>query len=243
MQCGQGRATKTDDTELACDWINFDNGAETGLLRVKWSGTLAASGTQTLRVYPPVEANDSVAVGALFGSRNTYDAYWQGYWPLAADFNDRTSRVNHASATGSPTAGGISGHFGNATSFDGSTQYLKAIGPTSKPLTYMAWYYQDSNSSRAVLQQNDGTSSTDRWGLSTGAGGAGARIEARESDGTADASNSLYVVTEVWRHAVAVFKNATSRTSYLDSTPSTENTTSISATPDNDIGIGVGLGW
>lgn len=42
----KGRAAKNDGTELATDWINFNNIAHTGWLRVKWAGTLANSGSQ-----------------------------------------------------------------------------------------------------------------------------------------------------------------------------------------------------
>src|SRR6056297_96504 len=54
----KGRASKGDGTtELACDWIDFDDTAETGLLRVLWSGTLASTGTQEVRIYPPLSGN------------------------------------------------------------------------------------------------------------------------------------------------------------------------------------------
>jgi hypothetical protein len=90
----KGRAAKDDGTELACDWIDFDDTAETGWLRVLWSGTLATSGTQTLRIYPPVSGNSSNAASATYGSDNAYDSNWEGYWPLheaSGSAEDRTS--------------------------------------------------------------------------------------------------------------------------------------------------------
>ena len=57
----KGRAAKSDDTELATDWIDFNDSLETGWLRVKYTGTLSASGTQTIKIFPPVAANSSTA--------------------------------------------------------------------------------------------------------------------------------------------------------------------------------------
>lgn len=112
----KGRAAKDDGTELATDWIDFDDTAETGWLRVKWSGTLASTGTQTLRVYPPVSGNTSYAASDTYGSDNAYDADWVGYWPMH-DVNDRTANAYHGTAQGGVTVGGATGRVGNATRF------------------------------------------------------------------------------------------------------------------------------
>ena len=121
----KGRATKSDDTELACDWIDFDDTAETGWLRVKYSGTLAASGTQTLKVYPPKAANSSYAASDTYGSDNAYDDDWKCYLPLAEDFADRTSNGNNGTASGTITAGDSAGPDGlPAAGFSGSGDYL-----------------------------------------------------------------------------------------------------------------------
>jgi hypothetical protein len=85
----RGRAAKDDGTELACDWIDYDHTGQTGWLRVKWSGTLATTGTQILRVYPPVAANSVQLSNAAFGSDNAYDSDWREYLPLVADFSNR----------------------------------------------------------------------------------------------------------------------------------------------------------
>jgi len=100
----RGRAAKDDGTELACDWIDFDSVAETGWLRVKWSGTLASSGTQVLRVYPPNTANSPVGSGDALGSDNAYDADWRWYTPghdLVNRIDSSESMVRDASSTSS----------------------------------------------------------------------------------------------------------------------------------------------
>jgi hypothetical protein len=121
----RGRASKSDGTtELACDWIDFDNSEETGLLRVKFSGSLAASGTQTIRIYPPNTRNAAYSASDTYGSDNAYDSNTWGYYPLH-DGNDRTSNSRDLTAGGSLTFGGGTGLIGSATDFDGSDDYAE----------------------------------------------------------------------------------------------------------------------
>ena len=92
---GRGRAYKSDGTtELACDWIDLDNSNSTGLLRVKFSGSLASTGTQTIRIYPPNTGNSQYAADDTYGSDNAYDDSWESYLPTQSDFLDRTSNGN-----------------------------------------------------------------------------------------------------------------------------------------------------
>jgi hypothetical protein len=141
----KGRAAKSDGTELATDWIAFDNSAKTGWLRVKWTGTLAASGSQVLRIYPPNTANSSNAANATYGSDNAYDVSWKGYWPLHDQY-DRTSNSNDLTAAGGVSIGGSSsGPFGASTDFDGTDDYAyNSSGPTiansgTRPVTIILW--------------------------------------------------------------------------------------------------------
>ena len=138
----KGRAAKDDGTELPADWIDFDDVNETGWLRVKWSGTLASSGTQTVRIYPPVAANSSYAAGDTYGQDNAYDASWEGYWPLH-DGNDRTANGNDLTAGGGVTFGNAAGKVGDATDFElGSSQYATAgtTGLSASAGTVLGWH-------------------------------------------------------------------------------------------------------
>lgn len=120
----KGRAAKDDGTELACDWIDFNNngdGTGTGLLRVKWESTLATTGSQILRVYPPMDANAAVAAGDTYGSDAAYDLGYQCYIPDGLGV-DRTVNGNDFTAVGSPTVGGSAGPIGAATDLNGSSQ-------------------------------------------------------------------------------------------------------------------------
>ncbi len=92
----RGRAAKNDGTtELAADWIDFNSTAETGFLRVKWTGTLASTGTQIIRIYPPNTANTAYGASEPYGQYNAYPATDKGIYPVTGDsgttLTDRTS--------------------------------------------------------------------------------------------------------------------------------------------------------
>ncbi|PKL40760.1 MAG: hypothetical protein CVV44_03900 [Spirochaetae bacterium HGW-Spirochaetae-1] len=117
----RGRAAMGDGTELACDWIDFDNSGETGLLRVKWSGTLASSGTQQVRIYPPNTRNAAVSDSDTYGSDNAYDSYHGWYFPTPLD----ADRIAGVTATGYNTPSEVSGLIGSAVDFDdASSEYI-----------------------------------------------------------------------------------------------------------------------
>lgn len=136
----RGRAAKGDETELACAWIDFDAGAETGWLRVRWSGTLAASGVQQLRVYPPKAGNAAVSAGDPYGSGNAYDSALATY-PDATG-TDRTGNGLDWSGVGSPgTAAGV---VGESFTLNGSSQYFQRAASFLHGLgaaTFAAWLY------------------------------------------------------------------------------------------------------
>ena len=128
----KGRAYKDDGTtELAIDFLDFDDVGETGWARVKWSGTLATSGTQSVRIYPPNTANSTVLRTDTFGAYNAYDSIHTGYWPLMEDGNDRTVSQNHGTIQVGHTIGGATGQAGNATAFDGIDQFINIPHDTS----------------------------------------------------------------------------------------------------------------
>lgn len=69
----KGRVFLDDGTELASDWIAFDNSAETGEVWFKVPGSWAASSTVTVRIVPPLFNNDSYAADHVFGSQNVWE--------------------------------------------------------------------------------------------------------------------------------------------------------------------------
>lgn len=138
---GRGRASKNDGTtELACDFIDIDHTAKTGWLRVKWSGTLASTGTQKIRIFPPNTANTLYASADTYGSDNAYDAGWEGYYPVFGDtgtiLTDRTSHGEDGSLDPGVTISGDKLVFGADTQgvnlmaskpLDGGTEFTIII--------------------------------------------------------------------------------------------------------------------
>ena len=140
----KGRASKGDgSTEVACDWIDFDDSGESGWLRTMWSGSLAKSGIQNIRIYPPLTGNSIVAATAEFGQYNVYDANWIAYWPLT-DVNDRTDSQFTLTEAGSVPTGGGTGKVGAATHYDGSDdRHTSSATPGQSEATYLAWVNMD----------------------------------------------------------------------------------------------------
>lgn len=242
----RGRAAKGDGTELAVDWIDFDSVNETGWARVKWSGTLAASGSQVLRVYPPKAANAAVAAGAAYGRHAAYDAGVRGYWPDAGP-TDRTGNALNGTGSGI-TAGGQTGQVGSATAFSvaassqidfGSGNSLTDVSGLTE-FGVRAWF-RDSSAT-------GGGSSADRTILSNHAfPNYGFRASRwRDARLRFDLLNSGVVVTTtptvndgVWRHAW-MQKTLTALEVYLDGVllNSTAHTDPMPADLSNRMHIG-----
>jgi hypothetical protein len=142
----KGRASKGDGvTELACDWIDFDDTAETGLLRVLWSGTLASTGTQQVRIYPPQAANASYVATDTYGQYNAYDSNIKFYSPLGGG-TDRTLNGLSGSSGNGVVEGGNSSLIGESTYYDG-TQYFDFgdVVDTTEPITIRTLIYYDGS--------------------------------------------------------------------------------------------------
>jgi len=149
----KGRVTDGDGNELPSDWINFDDTAETGLLRVKMS--LLASGTQKIRVFPPLASRDSYTAGSAYGQHNAYDTLWAGYWPDGGE--DRTMNGVDGTGSGGITLGGVSGQFGDATDFDGTDDYITTTldGDYGEAgFTIMGWMNLDATGWQALISDD-----------------------------------------------------------------------------------------
>ena len=163
----KGRAAKdSDETELATDWIDFDDSAETGWLRVKWSGSLGTKASRTIRIYPPVSGNTSYAASDTYGSDNAYKSDYQIYYPDAGG-TDRTSNGNDAlSFVGGIVAGGATGETGAATEWDGVNDsiYIPHVLSGLTTATVMMRIYIDTDADSGLLW--DGNHGASRpWGM------------------------------------------------------------------------------
>lgn len=242
----KGRASKEDETELATDWIDFNDSLETGWLRVKYSGTLAASGVQDIRIYPPVAANSSNAPGATYGSDNAYDANWEGYWPDGGG-DDRTSNgldlTQHSITAGDSTGkvGRGTGYLGKGVSGDDYADV--AVSGVSEPITLMGWAKDDTSNHNDEdimgLADKDVTGKYHRM-IALGTENDGnSYVQAFTFDGsTAGASDQLTGDWTSWHHATAVFASGSSRSAYADATAPTANTDSRTVTGIDLLSVG-----
>lgn len=188
-------------TEMACDWIDFDNSGQTGFVRFYWA-SMPASGTNSVRVYPPNTGNASVAAGDTYGSDNAYRSDCEGDWPDGGG-TDRTANGNDGTGSGGITIGGAAGKIGKATDFDGSNDYV-TLGATGIPegssgqkLTVCYWAQFDAVSSDRLMAAY--ASASDGWRSRVEIGQSWFRTFGGNDGG---AGNSLSADGATWYHLV-----------------------------------------
>jgi len=228
---GDIRCTKGDGTtELATDLINwaYNAGAPTGHIRVKWSSTLAASGTQNVRVYAGYTPGTAVVYDAIetYGSDNAYDANWDAYWPLF-DVNDRTSNGNNLTNVGADS--GATGQVGDCHDFvAANSDYMEgSFGDIAAPLTIMVWVNRDNLTNRmrfAWLQESD--NDPDGWLMWGRESNEDLGFAALAATATVDGSVLGGTMSTGWDHCVGVARSATDRQAYIDKTSIGTNATS-----------------
>jgi hypothetical protein len=189
------RITKGDGTtELAYDLIDwvYNAGSPTGFIRVLWDGTLASSGTQTVRVWVGYSGTATAySANETYGSDNAYASSAWGYWPLSSDVNDRTSNGRDMTKSDAgQSIGGQSGKVGASTLFDdsGTADYLHTNATTHAwdiAFSSMGWFKVDdttqdhgyfgvdSGGTSALQCWYDDYASGDRVGVYTTEGGIG----------------------------------------------------------------------
>jgi hypothetical protein len=229
----RGRAAKSDGTELACDWIDFDNSAETGLLRVKWSGTLASSGTQQIRIYPPNTRNSAVASDGTYGSDNAYDDYWELYFPSGGG-SDRTSNGRDGTPHGGVSVGGATGQIGKATNFDGTGDNVVAsyTPPASTNHTWLIWANADTVRQQWMLCNSEESTDFGLWAFgcydSNGvfraySGGVATRWIGNNGDCTSD-----------WEQFAVIYNSSSGISSVIKNASALSSSSNNSTTPITD---------
>jgi hypothetical protein len=220
------RVAKGDDTELAYDLIEwaYNAGSPTGWIRALWSGTLANSGTQNVRVYAGYTGGTATAYDSdeTYGSDNAYDANWLGYWP-AGGGSDRTANGYTLSpgSAGNPTAGGVVGLVGTATRYDGSNDYCTGTPTLPTQWTTMCWFYNavDASGSFAEFAESPGHATRDRTTGFNASSNAVWVYQYSGSDKNAY-SGAVSPVTGTWHHAAGVY-DGTNLSAYANSSPGT----------------------
>ncbi|MCA9289386.1 MAG: hypothetical protein KDA05_12410, partial [Phycisphaerales bacterium] len=201
----RGRAATGAGVELACDWLDFNDSAETGWLRVKWSGTLAASGTQQLRIYPPSAGNSAVAAGDTYGRHNAYDASWAGYYPEGGAVSvDRTANAHNL--TINTAYSGTTGPVGAATIHPGTTGYYAYSNnsglynlPTTYDFTVLLWASPDVAAVDKAAFAFEGTDDVVFCPNDTALGSGGVRVFWRDLGGNIINENGSSVAGS-WHH-------------------------------------------
>lgn len=103
------------------------------------------------------------------------------------------------------------------------------IPVAAAPLTMMAWVYTTSNTVISNVMMIGDASAADHWfALNLRGDVGGDPVEAQARDGSTGAARTggTYSIN-TWHHVAAVFSSTTSRTAYLDTIPSTPDTTAI----------------
>ncbi len=251
---GRGRACKSDGTtELACDWIDLDNSAGTGWLRVKYTGSLASSGTQVIRIFPPTTTNTQYSASDTYGSDNAYDANWEGYWTLEEDPSgaapqiiDRTSNSRDGTTVGSMTSGDlVSAQVENGLDFDGINDGVGmgaiALLGIGSSFTFSAWVSptaQTEHDGTCQVICGDGSSNRNwQWRVTAG---VVQLIRFNTGNGVIETvAGSTDMRSQGWQHMVARFDTTNGTELFLDDT---SEATSSNTTVNNDNNSLVALG-
>lgn len=221
----RARFATGDGTELAFDILEYDHASQTGWARVFWPGTLATSGTQQVRAYPPVSGNSMYLNNNTYGKNNAYPSTLLGYYPLMGNGVDRSvnDRELTSSGDGNHTYSSTGGKVGGMVSFPRDNSRLSGGDGTdivdTFPLTLMIWARVDSaephpdhvciscgdfvpNSfvdTKALLR----TDATNRW-----------RMEGTQYGGLSSATVGDQV-DDVWQHVAGIW-NSTGDELFVD---------------------------
>lgn len=236
----KGRVFKEDETELAVVWLSFDNGAETGELRFKWSGTWSAAGANTIRIYPPLAARASVGAGDTFGSFNAFDDDWAAYYPMndaSGGIADRTSNGADLAEVGTPTYG-VPGQVGDAITL-GAGDYFESVVATvtNTPMTIMAWGKADDVANAYTLGSvADASTENNYFNIQMRGNSGGDPVAAFQfgSNQLRGAFSTSGFSVDVWHHVVGRLVSTLSRFVYLDGANEGFNGQSTGATTGID---------
>lgn len=159
---GDIRLTKEDGTELPFDVIDWAYVASqpSGFILVQWTGTLAASGVQKIRVWAGYTGGTAEAYGVseTYGQYNAYGPHTYFSLDGAANRVDGTA----GSLSGGVSPGDTAAQVGDGTAFDGTDDYINTnVFMPLSDITMYSWLQDDAASSTAVAM----TDSYDRWSL------------------------------------------------------------------------------
>lgn len=229
------RATKTDNTIIPFDLIEFDESARTGLGIIKL--TQGEGGPSSIRLWAGNASSITVNPCNAYGRYSAYDAAWRGFWPSGSG-TDRTQFVQAMTSVGSPSSLTTGSPVGSeATNYDnasGTNQYasvaLNETGdnkvPSSGTFTLMASAVRSEgpHEDMVLLSVQDASSRSGTL-LHTRPSSTPARLTNRNAYGSeATAGNSATITpTTAWFQAGTTFGNNT-RISYVDANTGSSST-------------------
>lgn len=217
---GDIRLTTDSDTEIPFDVIDwaYNSGAPTGKIRVK--RTVAASGTQKVRIWCGHGSAVAYDANETYGSDNAYKSTIQAYWPQGGGA-DRTSNGYDLTAGGGVSVGGASGQIGKATTFDGSDDIcsIASAGVSATPITMSCWFNTPNTTGfHRLFQIDDGDSSTNRdmWVFECDTNKI--RGFSARSSTFGIANSAATFSASAWNFGAARFDSNTTRYTYLNGT-------------------------
>lgn len=203
----------TTPVEIPSEW---ERQGSRWIVHFRWTGTLSASGTQQLRVYPPSTANTPYAADATYGS----EAVWADYhavWHMSdadTQITDASGNGRHLTGSGTLTYQ-QTGKLGDAVSFGGGVFSGAFAAVTTYPYTLSAWFnFTSPNQSYGMVSVGD----ADADGSQTLRSQTGAELVAQTRTTTGIFSSAVIGTTAsgTWMLGHAVFESDANRTVYLD---------------------------
>jgi hypothetical protein len=243
----KGRVTLSDGTtRLAADWIGFDRTDKVGVVRIKWPTSVAVDDVMSVRIYPPLAANDSTAASDTYGSDNAYPSTRALYYPEGAG-PDRTANSLDGTPAGSPTVGGVAGQIGNATEFNGTDQAVD-LGSSSLlvagtgPLTFGCWFkYTNAGGPLIGSRSSAGNGYQIISNFGTNPDRIGANLRTATTNGSTSSFGSS-ANDGTWRQAIMVVDGSTASFYYGGSLVGTlAYTGSINNTQNPRIALNAGF--
>lgn len=234
------RATDSLDSLLATDLIDFDKGAQTGLLAFKFT---KASSNQAVRVWAGNPNAALLAPDHTFGQYNAYDADHWGFWPDGGVTPDRTVNqrvLTPGSSSFEPTT--AAGPIGNLATFypNGGTNYLAIASGLNLafPFTMTNWCRVDAGhlANPTCMGVANSTSSEANDVNSGSLNGFDSDLDARAlsqgADGTFGIAASLgRLAAETWGHVATVFTSSSARSVFLNGADKASNSTALTFDP------------
>jgi hypothetical protein len=252
---GDIRVSKGDDTQFPCVFLNFDSASKTGVLYFRWLGTLAASGTQQVKIWCGNASATPDAAGDTFGQHEVFRPAIKMFIPDGIGTDLTASGINltaTAGAVAGNTYGPIPGTKATtlqATNGTAGSYGVSASSPvTAPPFTaiLVGKPNVDHKAMVAVSIADSGTSNNvfyQYW-----RGDVSDNVHAISDPGSTAAGSGVFT-KHAWNIAASVFASTTSRTAYLNGVAGTPNTTPGSPSGIDKVTVGClntssqSIGW